>query len=312
MFVNFESTKSLKNIILKLKSYLNYNINKIFNKNKILIIFSIIIIFSFLLSKKNNHKYKIIAISYGDYKYTKQLKFNKLTAINIGKVNEYYAYKPEDIDINFKNQNEDILSRNRGNGYWLWKPYFILKTLKEKMNDDDYLIYTDSGVLYLDKAEKIVDFMISKNEDMWAIRLRYLEKHFSKRDAFILLGADFPIYTDTYQFMAGIQIYKKSRTSENFLENLLYYSTDKRIITDDPNTQGLSNYDGFIENRHDQTIFSILTKKYRISKNNTMQINDFNNNKYNLMPMIFCIFRRIEFKSFYELRNICITHKLFE
>ena len=33
-----------------------------------------------------------------------------------------------------------------------------------------------------------------------------LEKHFSKRDAFILLGADAYIYTDTFQYMAGIQI----------------------------------------------------------------------------------------------------------
>ena len=48
--------------------------------------------------------------------------------------------------------------------------------------------------------------MISKNEEMWVIRLNTIEKHYTKRDAFILLKADSPIYTDTYQFMAGIQI----------------------------------------------------------------------------------------------------------
>ena len=33
--------------------------------------------------------------------------------------------------------------------------------------------------------------MISKNEDIWAIRTKYLEKKYSKRDAFILLDADY-------------------------------------------------------------------------------------------------------------------------
>ena len=78
-----------------------------------------------------------------------------------------------------------------------------------------------------------------------------MKKKYSKRNAFILLDADSHIYTDTFQYMAGIQIYKKSKFTEMFLEKVLNYSTDKRIITDDPNTQGLTNYQGFIENRHD-------------------------------------------------------------
>ena len=59
------------------------NINfKLKNTNKkfIFIFFLInfyIILNSILIDKKHNHKYKIVAISYGNYKYLKQLK-NKL------------------------------------------------------------------------------------------------------------------------------------------------------------------------------------------------------------------------------------------
>lgn len=209
--------------------------------------------------------------------------------------------------IIFQKKNKEILLRKRGNGYWLWKPYFILKTLRNKLNKGDYLIYTDAGILYLDRVEKIIKFMISKNEDIWSIRTRFLEKKYSKRDAFILLDADSSIYADTFQYMAGIQIYKKTKFSEIFLEKLLNYSTDKRIITDDPNTQGLRNYDGFIDNRHDQTVLSILTKKLRFShldKNKT-KASDINKININLMPNIFCIYRRLKFKSYYELRKKC-------
>jgi len=41
-------------------------------------------------------------------------------------VDEYYNYGPNDIDNEFKKKNIEILSQKRGNGYWLWKPYFIL------------------------------------------------------------------------------------------------------------------------------------------------------------------------------------------
>jgi hypothetical protein len=239
------------------------------------------------------------------------LKVNKFTAIKVGKVDKYYCYKPEDIDINFRKKNKKILSRRRGNGYWIWKPYFILKTLKKKLNKGDYLIYTDSGILYLDKVERVIKFMISKNEDIWAIRTIYIEKKYSKRDAFILLDADSTIYTDTYQYMAGIQIYKKSNFSENFLKKLLYYSTDKRIVTDDPNTLGLPNYKGFIGNRHDQTVLSLLTKKIRFShlNKNKTKASDLNKIDVNLMPNIFCIYRRYKFRSYYALRKRCKQNK---
>jgi len=91
---------------------------------------------------------------------------------------------------------------------------------------------------------------------------------------------------------------------------LFKYSTDKRIITDDPNTQGLPNYKGFIDNRHDQTVLSLLIKKLRYSHLNKSKAkaSDLNKINVNLMPNIFCIYRRLQFKSYYELRRKC-KHK---
>jgi hypothetical protein len=285
----------------------------IWKKSKFLISF-IISLYLILIDKKYSYKYKVIAISYANDKYFKQLEINKYSAINVGKVDKYYSYKPEDIDRNFKNKNKDILTRKRGNGYWIWKPYFILKTLKDKLNIGDYLIYTDSAILYLDNVEKIIKFMISKNEDIWAIRTKYLERQYSKRDAFILLDVDSSIYADTYQYMAGIQRYKKTEFSINFVEKLLNYSTDKRIITDDPNTQGLPNYKGFIDNRHDQTILSLLTKKLRFSHLNINKTKacDINKIDVNLMPYIFCIYRKLKFKNYDDLRRKCKEIKKYK
>ena len=51
---------------------------------------------------KTHKKPKVIAISYGDGHFKKQLEFNKKSALEIGEVNEYYSYGPNDINIEKK------------------------------------------------------------------------------------------------------------------------------------------------------------------------------------------------------------------
>ena len=279
--------------------FINLNLIFIIFKNNYELLFKT---FRFIKTKP-----KIVAISYADQSFQNQLLINKKTALEVGKVDEYYSYGPNDIDINFKEKNKDILSKKRGNGYWLWKPYFILKTLKEKLNEGDYLIYTDAGILYMNSTYIIIDSLKKKNADMWMIRLKYIEKQYTKRDAFILLGADLPFYTDTNQYMAGIQVYKKSKFTEKFLEELLYYSQDKRIITDEPNILGFKNYKEFIENRHDQSVLSILIKKYgQVNSGKTnMKINEIKQRNI-FIPFIFCIYRRKKFLDYNDIKEKCI------
>ena len=301
---------------LKKKFIKNYKIKKYWLKIIILVIYLFFDLFNnnymykILFSNKNQkfkNKNKIVAISYGNHLFKKQLLINKKTALEVGKVDKYYSYGPNDIDKDFKQRNKDILSQKRGNGYWLWKPYFILKTLREKLNEGDYLIYTDAGILYTNSTDKIINFLNEQNSEMWMIRSKFLEKSYTKRDAFILLGADLPFYTDTNQYMAGIQVYKKLKFTEKFLEEVLYYSQDKRIITDEPNTLGFKNYEEFIDNRHDQSILSILIKKYSQadSGRTNMDIEQIKK-QHILMPYIFCIYRKKEFKNYFDIIEQCI------
>ena len=78
------------------------------------------------------------------------------------------------------------------------------------------------------------------------------------------MDGDKPKFYDTKQRLAGFQLIKKTQFSVTFYEEYLNYAQDERIITDDNNTLGYKNYDGFKENRHDQTIFSLLTKTYNL------------------------------------------------
>lgn len=253
------------------------------------------------------NKSKIVAISYGSNSFKKQLEYLQKSALEIAKVDEFYPYGPDDIDKEFKNKNSYILSKGRGNGYWLWKPYFIVKTFKNHLKDGDYLIYSDAGTFFTDRAQLLVDFLNERGAQMYLHRLPHLEKYYTKRDAFILLGADLPFFTETGQFNAAFQVYKKSKFTEIFLDEYLYYAQDKRIITDDDNELGLPNYDGFIDHRHDQSVLSLLTKKYSQVNANKMNIDvSIVKNFTELMPTIFYHYRRGGYEKYEDLKNIAL------
>lgn len=253
-----------------------------------------------------NQKYKIVAISYGSEQYDKQLEYNGKSALEIAKVNEFYGYKPKDIAHDFREKNKYILEKGRGNGYWLWKPYFLYKTLKEKLDYGDYLIYSDAAIMYVDSAQKLVDFLKEKKLDMYLHRLPHLERQYTKRDAFILLGVDQPFYAETGQFNAAFQIYRKTKFTEFFLAEYLYYAQDKRIITDDANELGVGNYDDFRDHRHDQSILSLLTKKYgQVNANKTNLDINLIKNYQEVMPTIFCHYRQRGVGSYEDLKEMC-------
>jgi hypothetical protein len=205
----------------------------------------------------------ITLINYANLTYYQSQKQNSETAISIGKVVNVISYSINDIDLEFKLQHSYILNQRRGAGYWLWKPYFILKTLKEKIKEGDYLFYSDSGASFVSSVRPIIELMKSENQDIACFEIfGYQERDWTKRDTFIIMECDIPEYQNTYQRMAAFQIIKKTSLTLKFYEEYLKYSCDPRCISDIPNQLGKDNYTGFKDHRHDQSIFSLLTKKY--------------------------------------------------
>ena len=149
--------------------------------------------------------------------------------------------------------------KKKGAGFWLWKSYFIKRSL-ETLNVGDYLFYSDAGAYFVRPADPLFDLIDICKQDVIPFELQCLERQYTKRDAFILMNCDQPEFYDTKQRLATFSVWKKSDFSMNFIDQWLSYACDERLITDIDNTCGYPNYDGFIEHRHDQSIFSLLTK----------------------------------------------------
>lgn len=215
------------------------------------------------IANMNKGKKRIVAITYANEKYIRAAKLNIKSARKIGRVNDAFLYEPKDIDASFKKSHEDIFRYEKGNGYWLWKPYVILKTL-EHMSDNDILIYTDSTIIYREEAQKLINAMEGNHADRMIFLLgkEYTEAKYTKRDAFILMDSDDEKYYNTPQVNAAMIVFKKNEMNMDFCSEWLRYASDERILTDLPNTCGQDNYPGFLMHRHDQSVLSLLAKRY--------------------------------------------------
>lgn len=202
----------------------------------------------------------LYAVNYGNNKWKRAQKMNTKHAIKYGKVDKVISFSDKDIDSDFREKNKKILTQKRGNGYWLWKPYFVKKAL-DLIKVGDYLLYTDSGSCCINDIHILIDYMEKDKNDIMLFSLNYKEKKYAKRDAFILMGCDSKKYYDTIGCMAGFILLKKTERTEKIITEWLHYSQDYRIITDAPNECGKPNYDSFVENRHDQTVLSLVCKK---------------------------------------------------
>lgn len=208
----------------------------------------------------------IIAINYADESFSKAQKLNLNTAVQWG-ADRVIGYTPADIDDMFYEKNKEILSAKKGNGFYLWKPYFLYKAYQQ-MQEGDYLVYTDAGSIYINKIQYLIDCMEKEKQEImiFSLQLDMLERKYTKRDAFILMNCDAPQYTDTPQSIGGYVILKKSDFVQKFLQEDLQYAQDIRIISEKANTLGLSNYPEYIAHRHDQSVWSLMSKKYQVKR----------------------------------------------
>lgn len=197
---------------------------------------------------------------------------NVKTALTVGKFDTAKIYTMNDIDEHFKMKNSHILRLPRGSGYWIWKPYIILKKLLE-IDEGDILCYNNSKYLWLKNIRLLKsDVLANQNIGIYTNKPKELnnniEKMWTKFDALALMNVSRnnnfrENVMNTPQVWAGFILLRKSFDTIRFISEWLTYVQDYRIVTDAPNLLG-PNDESFRDHRHDQSVLSLLCKKWGI------------------------------------------------
>lgn len=192
-------------------------------------------------------------INYASNGFINSQQIGLSAARNLGFETDGYGLS--DIDDIFLQKNKNILTYKRGAGYWLWKPYFILRKLKE-INYGDYLVYMDSGA----KIIKNVDNILRMIDHKGMLNFSMIQKtsKWTKGDCFYKINKNnWDDYKDYNQLQGTYLFFRKNDTCIEFVEKWLEYCQQIELISDAPN-QYMKNFDDFIDHRHDQAILSLL------------------------------------------------------
>lgn len=204
----------------------------------------------------NNDSQMVALMCYSDNNYAKLqqrlLNLNE-TSKQFDKV---FTYTREDLEKTaFYKSHQETLKQERGGGYWLWKPYYILETLKQ-LQDGDILLYLDSGDMFFGDIRK---FLITELTDRHIILTESgnIQKDYTKRDCFIDMDCDGEEYWNTKQVEAGVIAMKNSAKTRYIIKSWLDWCCNTHILDDSPNVKG-EDFDSFVAHRHDQAILTNL------------------------------------------------------
>jgi hypothetical protein len=92
----------------------------------------------------------------------------------------------------------------------------------------------------------------------------HIEKHYTKRDLLKHMDMANTDHADSPQRMASFMCFRGTDDAKRIVSEYLELSKTTHFITDTPNTDGWvePNFQG---HRHDQSIWSLLTKKHGIT-----------------------------------------------
>ena len=202
-------------------------------------------------------------ITFGNQRY-----YNSVTRICqeaqiLGVFNTIKGYREKDL-FEFEDflQHRDYCYNNRrGFGYWTWKSFLVMKNL-ETMDENDIL--ADAGcTINKEGRERMLEYFKMANESHTgnvAIQLQpeYTEKMWTKMDLVEHLQAH--SYMDSIHTITGFFVIRKCDFTLNLVREWYKVSCNYDLVNDSPSR--LPNYPEFVEHRHDQSVFSLLRKKY--------------------------------------------------
>ncbi len=168
----------------------------------------------------------------------------------------------------FYGNNKELLSSSRGQGFWLWKPYLIAHEL-ERLKNGEFLVYYDVGRPSIphridNPILPLLEWCSNRNGGM--LPGTYIPEYgrnakWTKRECFVTMDCDLPLYWEHPQIQATYSVWQKSDASLAFVNEWLSWCMKPSALADHTILPDVSNFDDFVDHRHDQSIITNLAIK---------------------------------------------------
>ena len=212
---------------------------------------------------------KIHMITYGNNIYSRAKERIKEESLNTTWFKSIKVCGPEDLTSEFANEFKKVLKLKRIAGYGVWKFDIILKRLETLIKDhkDEILLYIDAGCMINKNGEprmkEYIKMLRESDKDMFSFMMSCaIEEHWTTKQLFKAFDVEEEI-KKSGQFISGIFMMKINESMIDFFKDILtVLRKNPLIITDVYNKYQTTD---FIDNRHDQSVLSVMRKKMKNS-----------------------------------------------
>lgn len=171
---------------------------------------------------------------------------------------------PKLAATSFYAEHKEYLDKNRFENGAVWKP-FIVQQLLQEIDQGDIIFYYDCGAYTINRPVSTLTDLCIRNGGTLFHEWGEKNLKYTKRDAFVYMDCDLPRYHNAVALQNTWFLLQKNKFTEKFISEWLTYNLDERIASYiKPNTCGLPDLLGFVENRGDQSIFTNLSIKYKV------------------------------------------------
>jgi len=211
---------------------------------------------------------RLVTVSYASGCCEQALQKNLRQAKKVG-VDEARGYDAGDLGPVWAARHRSILSQKRGGGWWLWKPYVILRALQDTAVPwhRGVVIWVDAGNFLHADPRGLVEKAL-EHSDVAGIRLKCCHEADWTSDVSLsrLRVSSRYAVINRPQIGAYFLLFRKTQLTIDFVKRWLHESEHEEAllgVSPDRREDDISiGVPGFQKHQADQSIFSVLFKEY--------------------------------------------------
>eukprot|EP00811_Abedinium_folium_P032760 NODE_577_length_2915_cov_4.166069.p1 GENE.NODE_577_length_2915_cov_4.166069~~NODE_577_length_2915_cov_4.166069.p1 ORF type:complete len:875 (-),score=279.23 NODE_577_length_2915_cov_4.166069:181-2805(-) len=206
---------------------------------------------------------QFVAVSYADGCCANALELNRQKALTHGAARAF-AYSRADLDPAWLARNEALLSNRKGAGLWLWKPYVILKALRDDSVPWHHgvVVWVDAGNFLYANPRRLAESTLHAS-DVAAPRLKCcLEDEWTHPTSLRALdGMGYEI-AQRPQLGAYFVLLRKTPKAIGFVLEWLMHAEERLKLWPEQQRSDPAEPPTYERHMADQSVFSVLFKRF--------------------------------------------------
>lgn len=187
-------------------------------------------------------------------------KFNAFKSINIFSDLDCFDFSKELLSHRL------FMESTRAYGFWIWKS-FLVSELMSRLPEDDVICYADLGCTFningKDRLNEYYSIVMEKGSLCFDIF--HLEKEYTKSDTYLRVFPQDNTHNNTGQRCSTTFLLKNNSLNRDIMNEFKSISIEGNYhFIDNSESMAPNDKEYKGEHRYDQSIFSLLSKKYNL------------------------------------------------